>query len=191
MTLDEVSRWSRPLAIAHSARHILHWIYARGAESFDEIAISPPTLRHTKQTSSLAAYALSVVSRSTDGTHRKILILLAVSKNRSVIIPTDTPCDALLVDQVGCALAVILRDRRMGLAIAILPPPNALPNLCRPRDSRRSEDLTNFLCLHGDGRAACELPAPLRNASRYDFGMSGDITFRRGGYRLDGMPASR
>src|SRR5260370_31107491 len=77
MTLDEVEQMittagERP----YRARQILHWLYARGADSFDQMRDLPSTLRqYLKQNFTIGIEASSFVSRSSDRT-RNILIRL-------------------------------------------------------------------------------------------------------------------
>jgi 23S rRNA (adenine2503-C2)-methyltransferase len=118
MTLDEVERVVVDAgAPPYRARQILHWMHARGAQSFDEMRDLPAALRkHLAQNFALGTASQSLVSRSTDGT-RKLLIRLADGEEiESVIIPSDGRVTLCMSSQVGCAMACeFCATARMGL----------------------------------------------------------------------------
>ncbi len=77
LTLDEVEQLVADAGERrYRARQILHWVHARGAESFDEMRDLPASLRnYLKQNFTIGHPVSSFVSRSSDGT-RKLLIRL-------------------------------------------------------------------------------------------------------------------
>ena len=183
MTLDEVEQMiatagERP----YRARQILHWLYARGAESFDEMRDLPSSLRqYLKQNFKLGAEALSFVSRSTDGT-RKILIRLADGEEiESVIIPSQDRVTLCMSSQVGCALACeFCATARMGLhrnltAAEMLSQIYAARRELAAGPSRGAaiEDLTNFVFM-GMGEPLANYPRLIRTLTimTADWGMN-------------------
>ena len=164
MTLDEVEQviataGERP----YRARQILHWLYARGAESFDEMRDLPSTLRqYLKQNFKLGSEALSFVSRSTDGT-RKILIRLADGEEiESVIIPTENRVTLCMSSQVGCALACeFCATARMGLHRNLTAAEMLSQIYAARRELDAGEELTNFVFM-GMGEPLANYPRLIR-----------------------------
>src|SRR6266478_1620556 len=164
MTLDEVEQMiatagERP----YRARQILHWLYARGVESFDEMGDLPSTLRqYLKQNFKLGSEALSFVSRSTDGT-RKVLIRLADGEEiESVIIPTHDRVTLCMSSQVGCALACeFCATARMGLHRNLTAAEMLSQIYAARRELAASEDLTNFVFM-GMGEPLANYPRLIR-----------------------------
>jgi 23S rRNA (adenine2503-C2)-methyltransferase len=183
MTLDEVEQMiatagERP----YRARQILHWLYARGAASFDEMRDLPSSLRqYLKQNFKLGSEALSFVSRSTDGT-RKILIRLADGEEiESVIIPTHDRVTLCMSSQVGCALACeFCATARMGLhrnltAAEMLSQIYAARRelAAGPSGGAAIEDLTNYVFM-GMGEPLANYPRLIRTLTimTADWGMN-------------------
>src|SRR6266851_1526932 len=164
MTLEEVEHMiavvgERP----YRARQILHWLYARGAESFDEMRDLPSTLRqYLKQNFKLGSEALSFVSRSTDGT-RKILIRLADGEEiESVIIPTQDRVTLCMSSQVGCALACeFCATARMGLHRNLTAAEMLSQIYSARRELAADEELTNFVFM-GMGEPLANYPRLIR-----------------------------
>jgi 23S rRNA (adenine2503-C2)-methyltransferase len=176
MTLDEVEQMiatagERP----YRARQILHWLYARGAESFDEMRDLPSTLRqYLKQNFKLGSEALSFVSRSTDGT-RKILIRLADGEEiESVIIPSENRVTLCMSSQVGCALACeFCATARMGLHRNLTAAEMLSQIYAARRELAASEELTNFVFM-GMGEPLANYPRLIRTLTimTSDWGMN-------------------
>src|ERR1700688_3318474 len=164
MTLDEVEQMittagERP----YRARQILHWLYARGAESFDEMRDLPSSLRqYLKQNFKLGVEALSFVSRSTDGT-RKVLIRLADGEEiESVIIPSPDPWTLCMSSQVGCALACeFCATARMGLHRNLTAAEMLSQIYAAPRELAAGEELPNFVFM-GRGEPLANYPRLIR-----------------------------
>ena len=176
MTLDEVEQMittagERP----YRARQILHWLYARGVESFDEMRDLPSTLRqYLKQNFTLRAEALSFVSRSTDGT-RKVLVRLADREEiESVIIPTENRVTLCMSSQVGCALACeFCATARMGLHRNLTAAEMLSQIYAARRELDAGEELTNFVFM-GMGEPLANYPRLIRTLTimTSDWGMN-------------------
>ena len=84
LTLDEVEQLVASAGErAYRARQILHWVHARGAESFDEMRDLPAALRnYLKQNFTIGHPVSSFVSRSTDGTRKLLIRLDDARRNR-------------------------------------------------------------------------------------------------------------
>src|SRR6266436_8624873 len=164
MTLDEVEQMittagERP----YRARQILHWLYARGAESFDEMRDLPSTLRqYLKQNFKLGSEALSFVSRSTDGT-LKILIRLADGEEiESVIIPSENRVTLCMSSQVGCAMACeFCATARMGLHRNLTSSEMLAQIFAARRELADAEELTNYVFM-GMGEPLANYPRLVR-----------------------------
>jgi 23S rRNA (adenine2503-C2)-methyltransferase len=124
LTLDEVeqvvaSRGER----SYRARQILHWVHARGAESFDEMRDLPAALRNfLKQSFTIGHPVSSFVSRSSDGTRKLLIALDDGEEIEAVIIPTEKRVTLCMSSQVGCALACeFCATARMGLRRNLTP----------------------------------------------------------------------
>ena len=176
MTLDEVEQMittagERP----YRARQILHWLYARGAESFDEMRDLPSTLRqYLKQNFKLGSEAFSFVSRSTDGT-RKVLIRLADGEEiESVIIPSQDRVTLCMSSQVGCALACeFCATARMGLHRNLTAAEMLSQIYAARRELTAGEELTNFVFM-GMGEPLANYPRLIRTLTimTADWGMN-------------------
>jgi 23S rRNA (adenine2503-C2)-methyltransferase len=164
MTLDEVERVVADAgAPPYRARQILHWLHARGADSFDAMRDLPAALRnHLKQNFVIGTAADSFVSRSTDGT-RKLLIRLADSEEiESVIIPSDGRVTLCMSSQVGCALACeFCATARMGLH-RNLTAAEMLSQIHAARRQLPAEmEITNFVFM-GMGEPLANYPRLIR-----------------------------
>lgn len=91
---------------AYRGRQLFHWIYGRGACTFDEMTDLPVTLRaELAGRASIGALASLAREVSRDGT-RKYLFGCADGRSiETVLIPDEGRLTACLSTQVGCALA--------------------------------------------------------------------------------------
>src|ERR1700677_5371025 len=87
LTLDEVEQLVASVGErAYRARQILHWVHARGAESFDEMRDLPAALRnYLKHNFTIGHPVSSFVSRSSAGTRKLLIRLDAAEEIESVI----------------------------------------------------------------------------------------------------------
>jgi len=151
------TRWSRTLASAQSHRRSFTDIRSR-RRVLRRDARFPSTLTPIPEAKfKLGSADCHSLSASTDGT-RKILNRLADSEEiESVIIPPRIGCALDMSSQVGCALAVMFA-RPPGWACIASTPPRCSPK-SMPPGAKLAARGSHQLCLHGDGRAACEYRA--------------------------------
>lgn len=164
MTLDEVEQVVADAgAPPYRARQILHWLHARGAQSFDEMRDLPASLReHLTQKFAIGAAAQSFVSRSIDST-RKLLIRLADGEDiESVIIPSDGRVTLCMSSQVGCALACeFCATARMGLHRNLTASEMLSQIHAATRQLSADEQFTNFVFM-GMGEPLANYPRLIR-----------------------------
>ncbi|MGH7923785.1 MAG: 23S rRNA (adenine(2503)-C(2))-methyltransferase RlmN [Candidatus Binatus sp.] len=150
LTLDEVEQIVTSAGErGYRTRQILHWVHARGAESFDEMRDLPATLRnYLKQNFTIGHPVSSFVSRSTDGT-RKLLIRLDDGEEiESVIIPTEKRVTLCMSSQVGCAMACeFCATARMGLHRNMTSSEMLAQIFTARRELATGEELTNFVFM--------------------------------------------
>ena len=118
LTLEEVEQLVTDAGERrYRARQILHWVHARGAESFDEMRDLPASLRnYLKQNFTIGHPVSSFVSRSSDGTRKLLIRLDDAEEIESVIISTEKRVTLCMSSQVGCAMACeFCATARMGL----------------------------------------------------------------------------
>jgi 23S rRNA (adenine2503-C2)-methyltransferase len=171
MTLEELEQvvaaaGERP----YRAGQILHWTYARGAKSFDEMHDLPGRLRqYLKEhitfggsTISIALDARSMLSKSADGT-RKLLIRLGDGEEiESVIIPTEKRVTLCMSSQVGCAMACeFCATARMGLHRNMTAAEILAQIYAAKRELVAGEELTNFVFM-GMGEPLANYPRLIR-----------------------------
>jgi 23S rRNA (adenine2503-C2)-methyltransferase len=150
LTLDEVEQMVAGAGErSYRARQILHWVHARGAESFDEMLDLPAALRNFLTQSFTIGHPVSAsVSRSSDGT-RKLLIRLDDGEAiESVIIPTEKRVTLCMSSQVGCALACeFCATARMGLHRNLTASEMLAQIPAARRELAAGEELTNFVFM--------------------------------------------
>jgi 23S rRNA (adenine2503-C2)-methyltransferase len=160
LTLDEVEQLvSSAGERGYRARQILHWVHARGAESFDEMRDLPASLRnYLKQNFTIGHLVSSFVSRSSDGT-RKLLIRLDDGEEiESVIIPTEKRVTLCMSSQVGCAMACeFCATARMGLHRNLTSSEMLAQIFAARRELAVGEELTNFVFM-GMGEPLANYP---------------------------------
>src|ERR1039458_2260521 len=175
LTLDEVeqvvaSRGER----SYRARQILHWVHARGAESFDEMRDLPAALRNfLKEGFPLGHPVSSFVSRSSDGTRKLLIALDDGEEIESVIIPTERRVTLCMSSQVGCALACeFCATARMGLHRNLTASEMLAQIPAARRELAAGEELTNFLFM-GMGEPLANYPRLVRTLTimTSDWGM--------------------
>jgi 23S rRNA (adenine2503-C2)-methyltransferase len=164
LTLDEVEQLVASAGErGYRARRILHWVHARGAESFDEMRDLPASLRnYLKQNSTIGHPVSSLVSRSSDGT-RKLLIRLDDGEEiESVIIPTEKRVTLCMSSQVGCAMACeFCATARMGLHRNMTSSEMLAQIFAARRELAAGEELTNFVFM-GMGEPLANYPRLIR-----------------------------
>ena len=164
MTLDEVEQVVADAGERRfRARQILHWVYGRGAESFDAMLDLPAAFRaHLKHHFTIGTPAASLVSRATDGT-RKLLIRLADGEDiESVIIPADKRITLCMSSQVGCAMACeFCATARMGLHRNLTASEIVGQIFAARSELADGEELTNFVFM-GMGEPLANYPRLIR-----------------------------
>jgi 23S rRNA (adenine2503-C2)-methyltransferase len=164
LTLDDVEQIVAGASErSYRARQILHWIHARGAESFDEMRDLPGSLRsYLKQNFTIGHPVSSFVSRSSDGT-RKLLIRLDDGEEvESVIIPTEDRVTLCMSSQVGCAMACeFCATARMGLHRNMTSSEMLSQISAARRELDAGEELTNYVFM-GMGEPLANYPRLVR-----------------------------
>jgi 23S rRNA (adenine2503-C2)-methyltransferase len=175
MTLDEVEQVVTDAgAPPYRARQILHWMHARGADSFDAMHDLPAALRkYLKQNFTIDSATTSFVSRSSDGT-RKLLIRLADGEEiESVLIPSKDRTTLCMSSQVGCAMACeFCATARMGLHRNLTAAEMLTQIYAARQQLVASEDLTNYVFM-GMGEPLANYPRLIRTLTimTSDWGM--------------------
>ena len=160
LTLDEVEQI---VALAgdrsYRARQILHWVHARGAESFDEMRDLPASLRnYLKQNFTIGHPVSSFVSRSSDSTRKLLIRLDDAEEIESVIIPTEKRVTLCMSSQVGCAMACeFCATARMGLHRNLTSSEMLAQIFAARRELAAGEELTNFVFM-GMGEPLANYP---------------------------------
>jgi 23S rRNA (adenine2503-C2)-methyltransferase len=164
LTLDEVEQLVASAGErSYRARQILHWVHARGAESFDQMRDLPAALRsYLKQNFTIGHPISSFISRSSDGT-RKLLIHLDDSEEiESVIIPTEKRVTLCMSSQVGCAMACeFCATARMGLHRNLTSSEMLAQIFAARRELAADEELTNYVFM-GMGEPLANYPRLVR-----------------------------
>jgi 23S rRNA (adenine2503-C2)-methyltransferase len=175
LTLDEVEQMVAGAGErSYRARQILHWVHARGAESFDEMRDLPAALRnYLKQNFTIGHPVSSFVSRSSDGA-RKLLIRLDDGEAiESVIIPTEKRVTLCMSSQVGCAMACeFCATAHMGLHRNLTTSEMLVQIPAARRELAAGEELTNFVFM-GMGEPLANYPRLVRTLTimTSDWGM--------------------
>jgi 23S rRNA (adenine2503-C2)-methyltransferase len=175
MILDEVEQVVTDAgAPPYRARQILHWMHARGADSFDAMHDLPAALRkYLKQNFTIDSATTSFVSRSSDGT-RKLLIRLADGEEiESVLIPSKDRTTLCMSSQVGCAMACeFCATARMGLHRNLTAAEMLTQIYAARQQLVASEDLTNYVFM-GMGEPLANYPRLIRTLTimTSDWGM--------------------
>ena len=87
------------------ARQLFHWLYHRGAASFDEMSTLQRDLRHRLAAAySVARPAIAAEQRSADGTRKWLLRFADGQEVETVFIPEDDRGALCVSTQVGCTL---------------------------------------------------------------------------------------
>ncbi len=88
------------------ARQLFHWLYHRGAASFDAMTTLPKGLRDTLgERYSVARPEIAAEQRSTDGTRKWLLRFADGQEVETVFIPEDDRGALCVSSQVGCTLS--------------------------------------------------------------------------------------
>jgi len=147
----------------YRARQILHWVHARGAESFDEMRDLPASLRnYLKQNFTIGHPVSSFVSRSSDGTRKLLIRLNDGDEIESVIIPTEKRVTLCMSSQVGCAMACgFCATARMGLRRNMTSSEMLAQIFSARREIAEGEELTNFVFM-GMGEPLANYPRLVR-----------------------------
>ncbi len=175
LTLDEVEQLVASAGERrYRARQILHWVHARGAESFDEMRDLPASLRnYLKQNFTIGHPVSSFVSRSSDGTRKLLIRLDDAEEIESVIIPTEKRVTLCMSSQVGCAMACeFCATARMGLHRNMTSSEMLSQIFAARRELAAGEELTNFVFM-GMGEPLANYPRLVRTLAimTSDWGM--------------------
>jgi 23S rRNA (adenine2503-C2)-methyltransferase len=160
LTLDEVEQLVAGAGErGYRARQILHWVHARGAETFDEMRDLPASLRnYLKQNFTIGHPVSSFVSRSSDGTRKLLIRLDDEEEIESVIIPTEKRVTLCMSSQVGCAMACeFCATARMGLHRNLTSSEMLAQIFAARRELAAGEELTNFVFM-GMGEPLANYP---------------------------------
>jgi 23S rRNA (adenine2503-C2)-methyltransferase len=160
LTLDEVEQLVASAGErGYRARQILHWVHARGAETFDEMRDLPASLRnYLKQNFTIGHPVSSFVSRSSDGTRKLLIRLDDAEEIESVIIPTEKRVTLCMSSQVGCAMACeFCTTARMGLHRNLTSSEMLAQIFAARRELAGGEELTNFVFM-GMGEPLANYP---------------------------------
>ncbi len=176
LTLEEVEQLvARIGERGYRARQILHWVHARGAQSFDEMRDLPATLRnYLKQNFTIGHPVSSFVSRSSDGTRKLLIELDDAEEIESVIIPTESRVTLCMSSQVGCAMACeFCATARMGLHRNLTSSEMLSQIVAARRELAADEELTNFVFM-GMGEPLANYPRLVRTLAimTSDWGMA-------------------
>lgn len=103
---DRLAQWCRDQDMApYRAGQILKWIYARGAESFDEMTdIAKPTRQMLADHFVFSEFAVARLETSTDGSRKYLFKLKDGLGVESVLIPEKDHHTLCISTQVGCAM---------------------------------------------------------------------------------------
>jgi 23S rRNA (adenine2503-C2)-methyltransferase len=175
LTLEEVEQLvADAVERRYRARQILHWVHARGAESFDEMRDLPASLRnYLKQNFTIGHPVSSFVSRSSDGTRKLLIRLDDAEEIESVIIPTEKRVTLCMSSQVGCAMACeFCATARMGLHRNMTSSEMLSQIFAARRELAAGEELTNFVFM-GMGEPLANYPRLVRTLAimTSDWGM--------------------
>jgi 23S rRNA (adenine2503-C2)-methyltransferase len=175
LTLDEVGQIVASAGErSYRARQILHWIHARGAESFDEMRDLPAALRnYLKRNFTIGHPVSSFVSRSADGTRKMLIRLDDAEEIESVIIPTEKRVTLCMSSQAGCAMACeFCATARMGLHRNLTSSEMLAQISAARRELAAGEELTNFVFM-GMGEPLANYPRLVRTLAimTSDWGM--------------------
>jgi 23S rRNA (adenine2503-C2)-methyltransferase len=175
LTLEEVEQLVAGAGErGYRARQILHWVHARGAESFDEMRDLPASLRnYLKQNFTIGHPMSSFVSRSSDGTRKLLIRLDDAEEVESVIIPTEKRVTLCMSSQVGCAMACeFCATARMGLHRNMTSSEMLSQIFAARRELAAGEELTNFVFM-GMGEPLANYPRLVRTVAimTSDWGM--------------------
>ncbi|HYK65376.1 MAG TPA: 23S rRNA (adenine(2503)-C(2))-methyltransferase RlmN [Patescibacteria group bacterium] len=164
LTLDEVEQVVANAGDrAYRGRQILHWIHARGAESFDVMRDLPASLRaYLKQNFTIGHPMSAIVSRSSDGTRKLLLRLDDGEEIESVIIPTEKRVTLCMSSQVGCAMACeFCATARMGLHRNMTSSEMLSQISAARRELTADEEITNYVFM-GMGEPLANYPRLVR-----------------------------
>ena len=164
LTLEEVEQLVASIGErSYRARQILHWVHARGAESFDQMRDLPATLRnYMKQNFTIGHPMSSLVSRSSDGTRKLLIRLDDEEEIESVIIPTEKRVTLCMSSQVGCAMACeFCATARMGLHRNLTSSEMLAQIFAAQRELAAGEELTNYVFM-GMGEPLANYPRLVR-----------------------------
>jgi 23S rRNA (adenine2503-C2)-methyltransferase len=175
LTLEEVEQMIAGVGErSYRARQILHWVHARGAESFDEMRDLPASLRnYLKQNFTIGHPVSLLVSRSTDGTRKLLICLDDEEEIESVIIPTEKRVTLCMSSQVGCAMACeFCATARMGLHRNLTSSEMLAQIFAARRELAAGEEITNFVFM-GMGEPLANYPRLIRTLAimTSDWGM--------------------
>ena len=160
LTLDEVEQVVAKMGErSYRARQILHWIHARGAESFDEMRDLPASLRNSLEQNFTIGHPVSAfVSRSSDGTRKLMIKLDDGEEIESVIIPTARRVTLCMSSQVGCAMACeFCATARMGLHRNMTSSEMLSQISAAQRELAADEEITNYVFM-GMGEPLANYP---------------------------------
>jgi 23S rRNA (adenine2503-C2)-methyltransferase len=145
------------------ARQVMHWLWHRGAESFDTMSDLGIGFRaYLKKNFNITPTPPAFVSRSADGT-RKLLVALADSEAiESVIIPAGDRLTLCLSSQAGCAMACgFCATARMGLHRNLSASEIVGQIAAARRELDSGEQLTNYVFM-GMGEPLANYPRLVR-----------------------------
>jgi 23S rRNA (adenine2503-C2)-methyltransferase len=145
---------------AFRAGQIMHWLWTRGAGSFEAMTNLPAPLRawlSSRWVISDAAARMIEVVRSGDGT-RKLLLRAGAEAVESVIIPSDDRTTLCISSQAGCAMdCAFCATARMGLRRNLSGSEILSQIIAARRYLGESETLTNYVFM-GMGEPLANYP---------------------------------
>ncbi|MGH7934451.1 MAG: 23S rRNA (adenine(2503)-C(2))-methyltransferase RlmN [Candidatus Binataceae bacterium] len=141
------------------AAQLLHWLWRREAEAFDQMRELPAPLRDLlKHNFRIGRPTAVQVARASDGTRKLLLGLDDAEEIESVIIPADGRITLCLSSQAGCAMACgFCATARMGLHRNLAAGEILGQILAARRELNSGETLTNYVFM-GMGEPLANYP---------------------------------
>lgn len=150
LSLEEMERFIAERGEpAYRGRQLFHWIYGRGANTFEEMTDLPVTLRaRLAEQASIGAVTPLAKDVSRDGTRKYLFGCADGRQIETVLIPDEGRLTACLSTQVGCALAcAFCLTGKMGLIRHLLAGEIVDQVLALRRDLQAGEQIGNLVLM--------------------------------------------
>jgi 23S rRNA (adenine2503-C2)-methyltransferase len=160
LTLDELeSAAAEAGERPYRGRQIAHWLWRKGAESFDVMQDLPAALRTAlAERFTLAPANVAAVRRASDGTCKLLLRLADGEAIETVIIPAGDRTTLCISSQAGCAMGCeFCATARMGLHRNLTAAEIAAQVFAARRELNPGAQLTNYVFM-GMGEPLANYP---------------------------------